>query len=179
MIGRKLVQVAEFELHKARGFKSLEQYAESELALSRDSALLYTRVAQAFSETVAATFGPEKLDRALRYIAATPEDEKLADIPKLKILVTTADGKVYRRHDRRSALCRAARARDDIAHLLDLDEEVVVAQGERPSAVRLQSESAPESRHRRLAYPRLLRELAHAPVRGTLRLCLQRKASGQ
>jgi hypothetical protein len=92
VIGRRLAQVAELELHKARGFSSIEDYAESELALSRDTAFLYMRVAQAFSETVAAAFGAEKLDRALRYIAATPEEEKPKDIPTLKIRVPPEDG---------------------------------------------------------------------------------------
>jgi hypothetical protein len=52
------------------------------------------RVATAFSEEVAATFGPEKLDRALRYIARTPEDEEPSDIPELRIPVPQDDGAV-------------------------------------------------------------------------------------
>jgi hypothetical protein len=92
-IGRRLTQVAELGLHKSRGFPSIEAYAEKELKLARDNAFLYMRVAQAFNETMTATFGTEKLDRALRYIAATPEEEKPADIPKLKFRVPAEDGK--------------------------------------------------------------------------------------
>jgi hypothetical protein len=92
-IGRRLAQVAELELHKSRGHSSIDAYAEKELKLTRDTAFLYMRVAQAFSETLAATYGTEKLDRALRYIAATPEDEKPADIPKLKFPIPSEDGK--------------------------------------------------------------------------------------
>jgi hypothetical protein len=92
-IGRRLTQVAELGLHKSRGFPSIEAYAEKELKLTRDNAFLYMRVAQAFNETMTATFGTEKLDRALRYIAATPEEEKPSDIPKLKFRVPAEDGK--------------------------------------------------------------------------------------
>lgn len=92
-IGRRLAQVAELELHKSRGHSSIEAYAEKVLKLTRDTAFLYMRVAQAFSETMAATYGTEKLDRALRYIAATPENEKPADIPKLKFPIPSEDGK--------------------------------------------------------------------------------------
>jgi hypothetical protein len=45
------------------------------------------RIAQAFSETVVATFGAEKLDRALHYVAATPARETPKEIPNLKIRV--------------------------------------------------------------------------------------------
>jgi hypothetical protein len=92
-IGRRLAQVAELGLHKSRGYPSIEAYAEKALRLTRDTAFLYMRVAQAFSETMAGTYGTEKLDRALRYIAATPEDEKPSDIPKMKFPIPSEDGK--------------------------------------------------------------------------------------
>jgi hypothetical protein len=57
--------VAEFQLHKAGGFDTLDRYAEEVLDPTRGTAFQYMRVATAFSEEVAATFGPEKLDRAL------------------------------------------------------------------------------------------------------------------
>ncbi len=91
-IGRRLGQVAELQLHKARGFGSLEEYAEAVLGLSRDTAFLYMRVAAAFGESMVETFGAEKLDRALRYIAATPEKEEPSDIPTLMIRVPPEDG---------------------------------------------------------------------------------------
>lgn len=91
-IGRRLTQVAELDLHKSRGYSSIEAYAEKELRITRDTAFLYMRVAEAFSETMAETFGTEKLDRALRYIAATPEDEKPSDIKKLRFRVPSKDG---------------------------------------------------------------------------------------
>lgn len=94
-IGRALAQVAELGLHRARGFSSLEAYAEKSLDLSAGTAFLYMRVAQAFSETAVATFGPERLDRGLRYIAATPEDETPKDLPTLKVRVRDDEGAVH------------------------------------------------------------------------------------
>jgi hypothetical protein len=91
-IGRRLAQVAELGLHRSRGFASIDQYADKQLGISADRAFLYMRIAQAFSENVAETFGTEKLDRALRYIAATPENEAPSDIPKLKYRVATEAG---------------------------------------------------------------------------------------
>jgi hypothetical protein len=92
-IGRRLAQVAEFQLHKAGGFDTLDRYAEEVLDLTRGTAFQYMRVATAFSEEVAATFGPEKLDRALAYIAKTPEDEAPGEIPRLKVRVPAERGK--------------------------------------------------------------------------------------
>lgn len=92
-IGRRLLQIAELKLHRARGYTSLEQYAAEQLNLSRAQVFQYMRVASAFSARIAETFGPEKLDRALQYIAATPENEKPEDIPTLSIQVPSEDGR--------------------------------------------------------------------------------------
>jgi hypothetical protein len=93
-IGRALLQVSELNLHHARGFSTLDDYAAKHLDLSRDTTFQYMRVADAFSESVVGAFGPERLDRGLRYIAATPEDESARDLPTLKIRTRTADGAV-------------------------------------------------------------------------------------
>ena len=93
-IGRALLQVSELNLHHARGFATLDDYAAKRLDLSRDTTFQYMRVAEAFSESVVATFGPERLDRGLRYIAATPESETPAELPTLKVRTRTADGAV-------------------------------------------------------------------------------------
>ncbi len=91
-IGARLLQVAEFGLHKSRGFERLEDYAERVLGISSYTAFQDMRIAGAFSEEVAAAFGAEKLDRALAYIAATPEAETAADIPELRVRVPGHDG---------------------------------------------------------------------------------------
>ena len=93
-IGRRLTQVVQLELHGAGGFDSIEAYAEQALGIARTTTFQYMRVSQAFSEEVVATFGLEKLDRALAYIAKTPEDEAPTDIPQLAIRVPSASGGV-------------------------------------------------------------------------------------
>lgn len=93
-IGRALLQVSELNLHHARGFTTLDDYAAKRLDLSHDTTFQYMRVAEAFSESVVAAFGPERLDRGLRYIAATPEGEAASDLLTLKVRTRTADGAV-------------------------------------------------------------------------------------
>ncbi|MBI4508813.1 MAG: hypothetical protein HY698_04200 [Deltaproteobacteria bacterium] len=92
-IGRRLNQVVELGLHKARGFASVVEYAERSLGIARTTTFQYMRVASAFSEELAATYGAEKLDRALAYIAATPEDETPEDIPTLKVRIPESGDK--------------------------------------------------------------------------------------
>ncbi len=94
-IGRRLLQVAELGLHHARGFTTLEAYAEELLDLSRSTAFQYMRVAHAFGERMVSEHGVEKLDRALAYIAATPADETPADIPELRVPVHADDGTIH------------------------------------------------------------------------------------
>src|SRR5262245_52427385 len=66
-IGRRLNAVAELELHKSAGLPSIGDYAERALDISRSTAFSYMRVAAAFGEEVATTFGAPKLDKALAY----------------------------------------------------------------------------------------------------------------
>gem|GEM_PF-1530593 len=137
-IGRELTQVATFELFAARGHATFEGYADEVLGLSRDSAYQYMRVSEAMVES----YGVEKLDRLLRYIAATPERDGPEDAPELKIRVPEAGGGVTEKpfsqvslHELRAATGaeRAAQgggARDDgaaeVARTLDADARVEV-----------------------------------------------------
>jgi hypothetical protein len=57
------------------------------LGLSASQAFLYMRVAQTFGAEMVALYGAERLDRGLRYILATAEDESPADLPTLAIPV--------------------------------------------------------------------------------------------
>jgi hypothetical protein len=91
-IGRRLMQVSELRLYQAGGHPTMEAYVEEKLKITRQTSYQYMRVAEAFSEEVVAAFGIEKLDRALRYVAATPDDEKPSDIPELRIAVPGEDG---------------------------------------------------------------------------------------
>src|SRR5947208_747973 len=56
-IGRKLNAVAELELYSAAGLGTIADYAESALDISKATAYAYMRVAAAFSEELATTFG--------------------------------------------------------------------------------------------------------------------------
>jgi hypothetical protein len=133
-IGRSLALVAELGLHRARGFASLEEYAAKSLDLTAGTAFLYMRVAQAFSETAVATYGAERLDRGLRYIAATPEDEAPKELPTLKVRVRDDAGAVREKDfsevtlvelraatkaEREAARPRTKRAAEDTASLLE------------------------------------------------------------
>lgn len=93
-MGRQLLQIAELELHRARGFASMEAYVEEKLGVTPAVMFQCMRVAGAYSEEVARAYSPEKLDRALRFIAATPEDEAPRDVPALDIPVVADDGTV-------------------------------------------------------------------------------------
>jgi hypothetical protein len=93
-IGRRLTQIASLDLHKAAKFDKLEDYAQATFGFSRTATFQYMRVAAAFSEELAATFGIEKLDRGLLYIAKTPEAETAKDIPTLHVRVPDAKGAV-------------------------------------------------------------------------------------
>jgi hypothetical protein len=89
LIGRALQPVVELSLFRARGYASMGDYIEQVLSISRVTAYQYLRVSEAFGVEMVERFGMEKLDRGLRYIAATPEDEAPKDLPSL--LLPTRD----------------------------------------------------------------------------------------
>ena len=65
----------------------MRAYAEAVLSIDGDYAYRCMRIAQAFSEDFAAGQGTEKLDRMLRYLAATPEDDGPGDVPTMTVRV--------------------------------------------------------------------------------------------
>lgn len=93
-IGQQFAQVAELSLHTARGHATMRDYAEAALAIDGDYAYRCMRIAQAFSEDFATDHGTEKLDRMLRYLAATPEDDGPAGVAGMKVRVPQEDGSV-------------------------------------------------------------------------------------
>ncbi len=90
--GQRLSHVARLNLFEARGYPSFDAYVRHALDLAPATAYKYMRVAEVFTEELCATFGVEKLDRAITFIGATPETEKPEDVPKLKIKVPAEDG---------------------------------------------------------------------------------------
>lgn len=93
-IGRELTQVSELELFRARGHDTFERFVDEVLGLSRDGAYQLSRVAEAYAESMVVTFGVEKLDRLLRYFAATPERDGPEDAPTLEVRVPKEGGGV-------------------------------------------------------------------------------------
>lgn len=93
-IGQQFAQVSELALHTARGHATMRDYAEKELSIDGDYAYRCMRIAQAFSEDFATDHGTEKLDRMLRYLAATPEDDGPGDVTGMKVRVPQEDGSV-------------------------------------------------------------------------------------
>jgi hypothetical protein len=93
-IGRRLLQIAELGLAEPAGYASPQDYAEQVHGIARSTAFRYMRVAAAFPEVLVRASGVDKLDRALAYIAATPEDETAKDVPSLKVRVLGEDGEV-------------------------------------------------------------------------------------
>jgi hypothetical protein len=75
-IGRRLNQIAELGLHTAAGYKTIEDYAGDEIGIGRTRVFQWMKIADAYTERVARAFSLDKLERALRYIDATPEDEE-------------------------------------------------------------------------------------------------------
>lgn len=91
-IARKLAHVEALELFRARDYATVAAYGADVLGVDEDWVTQSIRVADAFSEGVVEIFGFDKLDRALRLIAATPEDDSPDDVPTLMIRVPTPDG---------------------------------------------------------------------------------------
>jgi hypothetical protein len=65
--------------------------------VARSTAYKFIRIATVFAEKAALTIGSEKLEVALRYIDATPEDETPEQIPSLKVPVVTKGGRTRRK----------------------------------------------------------------------------------
>ncbi len=86
-IGRRLNQIAELGLHIAAGYKTIADYASDEIGIGRTRVFQWMKIAGAYSQRVAHAYSLDKLERALRYIDATPEDETPADVPKLQVRV--------------------------------------------------------------------------------------------
>lgn len=96
-IGRRLATASDLSLHEAAGYGSIGEYVEAEVGIGRAQAFVYMRVAGSFSESVATAYGVERLERGLRYIAKTPEDERPEDLLELRIPVPNDDGEVKRK----------------------------------------------------------------------------------
>ena len=79
-MGRRLSAIRDAELYREDGHATMAAYVDAELPFSRRHARRLMRVAGHFSAAIAARYGVEKLDRALRVMEATPEEERPGDI---------------------------------------------------------------------------------------------------
>jgi hypothetical protein len=95
--GLELLEVQGRELYRAGKFTSFNDYLKNGIQESRTQAYKYIRIADNFGREAALKYGVEKLDAALTFIIATPEDESPDDIPDLEIPVTTKTGRLLRK----------------------------------------------------------------------------------
>lgn len=94
ILGARLSEVNRGALFTCDGFTDFKSYLERKIDLSRDQAYKWMGVADNFSESLAAQFGVEKCYAFLRYIEATPEEDRPADILRMVLRVPAKDGSV-------------------------------------------------------------------------------------
>lgn len=114
-LGRVLARVRDERLYEAGGHATFEDYLDQAVEISRATAYKFIRVATVFSERFAVEWGADKLVAALRYIDATPEDEKPSDIPKLSIPVVSEDGKVTKKPIAKASVREIERASQSVS----------------------------------------------------------------
>jgi hypothetical protein len=90
-LGRELAGNDEGLLFKAR-YSTFDDYVERELGISRATAYKYMRIASTFSEPVVVELGTEKLELAVRYVAASSGELDPDSLPDLVVRVPTARG---------------------------------------------------------------------------------------
>ncbi len=91
-LGKRYARVRDRELFKPR-YDTFEDYLETELSDSRETAYKFIRIAESFTKTFALAHGSERVTAMLRYLDATPEDDGPDDLPAMRITVTGKDGK--------------------------------------------------------------------------------------
>jgi len=93
-LGNCLSEVCSRNLFKGCGFATFDEYLAKAVDVSRSEAYKWMQVASNFSESVAVEFGVKKCLAFLAYIKATPEDERPADIARVRIPCQTSAGMV-------------------------------------------------------------------------------------
>lgn len=96
-MGRVLAGVRDKKLYLARGHRTFEDYLDVEAVVKRSAAYAFIRIATTFERRFAISKGSTWLEASLRYIEATPEDEKPSDVPRLAIPIESQDGKSRRK----------------------------------------------------------------------------------
>jgi hypothetical protein len=79
-MGVRFARVRDEELWRAGGYASFDDYAIQGIDVSRATAYKLMRVAREFNAAIAERYGVEKLSLGLRYLEATPADERPGDL---------------------------------------------------------------------------------------------------
>lgn len=80
-IGSRLKRVHDDALWQVVDYTGFEDYLARGVAISRSTAYRFMRIADYFNAEIARRYGPEKLDAAIRYLRATPVEERPGDQP--------------------------------------------------------------------------------------------------
>lgn len=118
-LGRLLVEVRDHERYGERGYASFGDFAEGELDMARSSAYRTIDIYHHFSPTIAARYGPEKLEAGVALIRATPADERPGDIVAERLRLRAPSGRFVHKtfHD-----ATAAEVWDAVALLAEAKE---------------------------------------------------------
>lgn len=93
-VGQLLAEVERSGWFLAAGFPSFTAWLDSApVGISRRQARRAIAIASALSQDVAGRFGPAKLDALVRWIEATPTDERPEDVLAARIAVHGPDGR--------------------------------------------------------------------------------------
>ena len=74
-------------------FASFDDYLERAVSISRSTAYRFMRVAQHFNAEIARRYGVEKLEAAIRYLQATPTEERPGDLLAAEIRLRDESGR--------------------------------------------------------------------------------------
>lgn len=95
-LGNCLSEVSAGGLFKGCGFATFTEYLEQAVQVGRSEAFKWIQVAANFSEPLAVEFGCTKCLAFLAYIKVTPEDDRPADIARVRIPCATGEGTTLR-----------------------------------------------------------------------------------
>ncbi|MEK6607192.1 MAG: hypothetical protein AABZ30_05965, partial [Myxococcota bacterium] len=92
-LGRLLATARDHELWRGADRASFASWVEEDLDMGRSTAYRAIDVYENFSPTIAARYGPEKLEALVAYIHATPADERPGDILAHRLRLRADDGR--------------------------------------------------------------------------------------
>jgi hypothetical protein len=111
-IGRRLARVYEDALWRSDGYANFEDYLTRGVSISRTTAYRFMRIARHFNAEIAKRYGVEKLEAAIRYLQATPAEERPGDLLAAEIRLRDESGRftTFSLHEATAAQIREATA---------------------------------------------------------------------